>query len=122
MDRTVLLNDKWHCIEGEKAPSKRAMLCEGKDFLPFESSSVFTLKKKFICPKQINDTVKIYFTGEYSGMKVFAGMNLLEGASDEEGRTVFDITAFIGRGIVPLTVVVDSGRVDGFYYSVKRKV
>lgn len=122
MDRTVQLNDKWYYSDGEKVPVKKAPFMKATAVLPLGSKGTFTLRKKFICPKQVNDTVKIYFTGSFRDMKVYAGKNALKGEKDSVGNKIFDVTPFIGRGIVIITATFSGGQVDGFYYSVKRKV
>ncbi len=113
MDRTVLLNDKTYIING-------GGLFRRKSFLPFESSASFTVEKKFICPKQVNDTVKIFFRGTVTPYRVFADKTLINPEKDADGNTVYDVTAALKTGKIRLKAYFGAGRVDGFYFDVKR--
>ena len=113
MDRTVKLDDKEYVINGKRFFGKKSRL-------PFESGSLFTVERKFICPKQINDTVKIFFKGSASPYRVYADKQLLSPLKDEDGNTVFDVTAALKTGKIRLKAYFGAGRVDGFYFDVKR--
>ena len=115
MDRTVLLNDQEFIINGRK-------LFPTKSFLPYESNVPFTIKRKFICPKQVNDTVKIFFKGDFEINEVRADDVLLSPVKDDEGNITFDVTAALKRGKIFLTASFFKGRVDGFYFDVKRNL
>lgn len=113
MDRTVLLNDKMYIVNG-------GGLFRKKSFLPFESTAPFTVERKFICPKQVNDTVKIFFRGTSAPYRVFADKTLLTPEKDGDGNTVYDVTSALRTGKIRLKAYFRAGRVDGFYFDVKR--
>ena len=113
MDRTVKLDDKAYVINGSRFFGR-------KRSLPFESSSSFTVGRKFICPKQVNDTVRIFFTGDAEVKEVRAGKQLLTPETDAEGRLTFNVTDALKTGKTYIEAVFSGGRVDGFYFDVKR--
>ena len=113
MDRTVLLNDKMYIVNG-------GGLFRKKSFLPFESTAPFTVERKFICPKQVNDTVKIFFRGTSAPYRVFVDKTLLTPEKDGDGNTVYDVTAALRTGKIRLKAYFRAGRVDGFCFDVKR--
>lgn len=119
MDRTVSLNDGWYFFDGNKKPGKKGIRFHKSVSLPRKSSSVFTLKKKFICPKQVNDTVTVFFTGDYKSLEVFAGKEKLMPSENAE-NTFFDITRALKTGKTVITAVVSDGSIDKFFFSVKR--
>ncbi len=113
MDRTVKLDDKEYIINGKR------FFCK-KSRLPFESPSLFTIERKFICPKQVNDTVKIFFTGDYEIKEVRAGKLVIPPVKDMDGKLTYDVTAALKTGKTRIHAVFLEGRVDGFYFDVKR--
>ncbi len=118
MDRTVILNDLWSFEASVKKPSGNFFL--KKDELPVKSASPFTLKRKIIMPKQVNDTVKAGFSGDYKIYRFYAGKNLVLPEENEDGEYVFDITPFLRTGISHITAVFESGEVEEFFLTVKR--
>lgn len=113
MDRTVLLNDKEFIINGRR-------LFPAKAYLPYESSVPFTIKRKFICPKQVNDTIRIFFKGDFEINEVRADGVVLSPERDGEGNITFDVTSALKKGKIFLTASFYKGRVEGFYFDVKR--
>ena len=113
MDRTVKLDDKEYVINGSRFFGKKSRL-------PFDSSSSFTVIRKFICPKQVNDTVRIFFTGDFSIKEVRAGKQLLTPEKDVNGQVSYNVTEALKTGKVYITAEFLCGRVDGFYFDVKR--
>ncbi len=113
MDRTVKLDDKEYIINGKRFFGKKSRL-------PFECTSLFTIERKFICPKQVNDTVKIFFTGDFRIKEVRAGELILPPVMDENGNLTYDVTAALKTGKTLIHAVFLNGRVDGFYFDVKR--
>ncbi|MBR3768752.1 MAG: hypothetical protein IKL10_11025 [Clostridia bacterium] len=120
MDRTISLNDLWCFSDGIKKPQKLSLLFDKKTTLPVKRTSSFTIQRKIICPKQVNDTVSVFFTGEYEGIKVYAGKKLLWSEKDSEGRDIFDITPALKTGKTVITATFGTGNADGFFLSVKR--
>ena len=118
MDRTVILNDLWSIDSGIKAPSGNFL--KKKESLQVKSSSPFTVKRKVIMPKQVNDKVWAGFSGEYKFYRFYAGKNLVHPETDEEGRTVFDITPFLKTGITHITAIFECGEVKEFFLTIKR--
>lgn len=119
MDRTVSLCDSWYCFSGKKTPGKSGVRLHKRVLLPQSGTSVFTLKRKFVCPKQVNDTVTVFFKGDYKSLEVFAGKERLSPVSDGE-KTVFDVTKALRTGKTVITAVVSEGSVENFFFSVKR--
>ena len=119
MDRTVALCDKWCFFDGRKKEGKRGMLLKKTASFPMSSDGVFTVKRKFVCPKQVNDTVTVFFESTDKDIEVFAGKSRIEGFSDGE-KTVFDITKELKTGVTVITAVIHGGTVDRFFFSVKR--
>lgn len=120
MDRTISLNSEWYFYEGIKKPSVKGGLFKKTVTLPINSSDAFSVVRKIICPKQVNDTVTVYFDGDFSDMKVYAGKKLLNAFADENGNTVYDITAALKTGKTCLCATVSKGSINGFFLSVKR--
>lgn len=120
MNRTVALADKWYYKEGT-APSKRAGgLMKKPLMLPFRDNKPYTLSRKFICPKQINDTVTVFFECD-TDISVFASGKRLEAIKDKYGRTVYDVTAALSRGSTVISAVCGGGTTEAFYFRVQRK-
>lgn len=119
MDRTVSLCDSWYFFNGSKKPGKSGVRLHKRVLLPQSGTSVFTLKRKFVCPKQVNDTVTVFFKGDYKSLEVFAGKERLSPVSDGE-KTVFDVTKALRTGKTVITAVVSEGSVENFFFSVKR--
>lgn len=119
MDRTVSLCDSWYFFSGKKTPGKSGVRLHKRVLLPQSGTSVFTLKRKFVCPKQVNDTVTVFFKGDYKSLEVFAGKERLSPVSDGE-KTVFDVTKALRMGRTVITAVVPEGSVEDFFFSVKR--
>ena len=113
MDRTVQLNDRKYIINGSRFFGR-------KSSLPFESSSSFTVCRKFICPKQINDTVRIFFTGDAVIKRVTAGKLVLSPGEKINGCISYDVTAALKTGKTRITAEFEGGRAEGFYFDVKR--
>ena len=121
MDRTVELNSDWRLFDGAVGPSVFRRIGGCVVSLPAASDeAVFTLTKKLVCPKQINDTVTVCFDGSFKRIELFAGRRMLAGRQDENGKYVFDITPALKTGKTLLTAHVFGGCADGFYLSVKR--
>ncbi len=121
MDRTVCLNSDFFFFDGIKAPSVFNTVFSGRTELPKKSDSgCFTLVKKIICPKQINDTVTVCFSGEYESIRLFAGKQELSPAGMTDEKACFDITPALKTGKTVLTAHVYGGGADGFFLSVKR--
>ena len=121
MDRTVALNSDWRFFYGLRKPSVFGEFRGVAASLPVESDKiVFTLTKRIVCPKQVNDTVTVYFDGSFKRIELLAGKKPLEGVLDENGKYVFDITSALKTGKTLLTAHVFGGSADGFYLSVKR--
>lgn len=116
MDRTIALTDKWYCYDGVKKP-----IFAKKAEFPVSKSSAFTLRKKIVCPKQVNDTVTVFFKGSFGDLKVFASGTELSSVVNQDGITVYDITPALKTGKTTLTATFSDGKVDGFFLSVKRK-
>ena len=121
MNRTVALPDNWYLSEGESPRKKAGGFLKKPVLLPVNKEGVYTLSRKFICPKQINDTVTVYFTGNYSSLEVYASGKRLSEEKDEEGRTVFDVTSALRKGSTVISAVVKGGNTEAFYFRVKRK-
>lgn len=120
MNRTVALPDKWYYHSGKK-PRKTAGGFLNKNIeLPFSCDSSYTLSRKFICPKQINDTVTVFFESQCD-IEVFASGKLLAPFRDEFGRMVYDVTAALKKGSTVISAVSDGGSIDAFYFRVQRK-
>lgn len=115
MDRTVKLDDKAYVINGSRFFSK-------KRCLPFESDTPFTIGRKFICPKQVNDKVRIFFTGDFEVKEVRAGKMLLTPVTDEKGNVTYDVTAALKTGKIYINAAFLKGRVEGFCFDVKRTI
>lgn len=113
MDRTVRLDDKEYRIGGSRFFGR-------KTSLPFESSSSFTVGRKFICPKQVNDTVRIFFTGDFEIKSVRAGKMLLVPEKGDDGHVYYDVTAALRTGKTYITAEFSGGRAEGFFFDVKR--
>ena len=113
MDRTVQLNDRKYIINGSRFFGR-------KSSLPFESSSSFTVCRKFICPKQVNDTVKIFFTGDFRVKEVRAGKMPLTPEKGADGNVYYDVTDALKTGKTYITAEFLGGRVEGFFFDVKR--
>ncbi len=121
MDRTVLLDSDWRFVDGVKAPSAFSAFSGKPAQLPAESDKIaFTLIKKIICPKQVNDTVTVYFDGEFKSIELFAGKKLLKPCAVDDKKQIFDITPALKTGKTVLTAHIFGGCVKGFYLSVKR--
>lgn len=121
MNRTAALPDNWFLYKSEKPRAKAGALLKKPVMLPVKDTSAFTLCRKFICPKQINDTVSVFFEGDFTEIKVFASKKQLSPEKDENGRTVFDVTSALKRGSTVISAVCNGGSVDAFYFRVKRK-
>lgn len=119
MDRTVALCDKWYFFDGRKKEGKKGLMLKKSASLPMSSENVFTVKRKFACPKQVNDTVTVFFEGTDKNIEVFAGKSRIEGVFDGE-KTVFDITKELKTGVTVITAVIHGGTVEKFFFSVKR--
>lgn len=113
MDRTVKLDDREYIIGGKGLFGK-------KSSLPYESESPFTIERKFICPKQVNDTVRIFFTGDFEIKEVRAGKLLLTPEKDVNGNITYNVTEALKTGTTRICAVFLGGRVEGFYFDVKR--
>lgn len=119
MDRTVSLKDQWLFFDGKKAPGRKGLMLHKKVLLPQGSKDCFTIKRKFICPKQVNDTVTVFFTGGFKELTVFADKAELIPVSHGE-KTVYDVTKALKTGKTVITAVASGGTVDDFFFSVKR--
>ncbi len=119
MDRTVSLCDNWMFFEGAAVPGRKGTFFHKTLTLPKGSDGTFTVKRKFICPKQVNDTVTVFFTGDFSGIEVFAGKSRLSPVTDGE-KTVYDVTKALKTGKTVITAVVSGGTVEKFFFSVRR--
>ena len=115
MDRTVKLDDKEYIINGSRFFGRKSRL-------PFESTASFTVIRKFICPKQVNDTVRIFFTGDFEVKEIRAGKMLLSPETDGNGNITYNVTEALKTGKVYIYAAFSGGRVDGFYFDVKRSV
>ncbi len=113
MDRTVKLDDKQYVIGGNRFFGR-------KSSLPFESSSSFTVGRKFVCPKQVNDTVRIFFTGDFEVKEVRAGKMPLTPEKGDDGHVYYDVTAALKTGKTHITAEFSGGRVEGFFFDVRR--
>lgn len=113
MDRTVKLDDKKYVINGSRFFGR-------KSSLPFESSSAFSIGRKFVCPKQVNDTVRIFFTGDFRIKEVRAGKKSLVPEKGEDGRIYYDVTEALKTGKTYITAEFFGGRAEGFFFDVKR--
>ena len=113
MDRTVKLDDKEFIINGKRFFGRKSRL-------PFESSSPFTVGRKFVCPKQVNDTVRIFFTGDAELLEIRAGKELLTPERDENGNVTYNVTSALKTGKTYIEAVFSGGKVEGFYFDVKR--
>lgn len=122
MDRTVCLNDNWYITDGSKRASSLKRRFSKGESLPQERKGEYTVTRKFICPKQVNDTVTIFFAGEFSGITVFADKVRLEAIKTEDGKTVYDVTPCLTHGSTVISAAVKGGKITAFYFSVKRKV
>lgn len=122
MDRTVQLNDLWFIKDGTKAVSLLERYFGEKRNLPAESTDAFVICRKIICPKQVNDTVTVYFSGEFENLRVFGNKTQLLPLTDDSGKEVYDITPSLKTGIFYLSAFADKGKIDGFYLSVKRNI
>lgn len=120
MDRTILLNDKWFVYDGVKKPSSHIGIPGKRTEIPVNKDSSFTLKKKIVCPKQVNDTVTVYFEGDFKSIELYASGKRLPALPDREGKKVYDITPALKTGITVLTAAFGGGCVSGFFLSVKR--
>lgn len=120
MDRTVKLNDSWHIINGKKKGVSG--IFSKKRELPFSCDAPFILERKFICPKQVNDTVRIFFEGEYEINEVRASDKILPPEKDENGKVTYNITPALKTGKTQITASFNKGNVNGFFFSVKRTV
>ncbi len=120
MNRTVALPDNWYLYKDERPRKKAGGFLKKPVCLPVQGDS-FTLCRKFICPKQVNDTVTVFFTGDYLSIEVYAAGKRLTGEKDEEGRTVFDVTSALRKGSTVISAVVSGGKTEAFYFRVKRK-
>lgn len=107
------LDDKEYIINGKRFFGKKSRL-------PFENGSLFTIGRKFICPKQVNDTVRIFFTGDFKIKEVRAGEMLLAPENDGNGNVTYNVTPALKTGKTYIQAVFCEGRVDGFYFDVKR--
>lgn len=112
MDRTVRLDDKKFILGGRFSLRKIS--------LPYESTAPFTVSRKFICPKQINDTVRIFFTGDAVIKRVTAGKLVLSPGEKINGCISYDVTAALKTGKTRITAEFEGGRAEGFYFDVKR--
>ena len=122
MDRTVKLNDMWFFREGGKNVSFFEKHFAEKKNLPVKSDKPFVICRKIICPKQVNDTVTVYFAGEYENLRVFADKTQLSSVINKDGKEVYDITASLKKGVFYLSVNADKGKIDDFFLSVKRNI
>lgn len=113
MDRTVKLDDKKYVINGSRFFGR-------KSSLPFESSSAFSIGRKFVCPKQVNDTVRIFFTGDFRIKEVRAGRKPLVPEKGEDGHIYYDVTEALKTGKTYITAEFFGGRAEGFFFDVKR--
>lgn len=113
MDRTVRLDDKEYVIGGSRFFGR-------KRSLPYESSSPFTVGRKFICPKQINDTVRIFFTGDFEIKQVRAGKTVLSPEKGADGIVYYNVTEALKTGKTYINAEFLRGRVEGFFFDVKR--
>ncbi len=121
MNRTVALPDKWYLYNDEKPRKRAGALFKKPVTLPVKEDSAYTVCRKFICPKQINDTVTVFFEGDFGEIKVYAANKLLTPETDENGRTVFDVTPALKKGSTVISAVCNGGKMDAFYFRVKRK-
>ena len=112
MDRTVRLDDKKFILGGRFFSRKIS--------LPYESTAPFSVSRKFICPKQINDTVRIFFTGDAVIKRVTAGKLALSPGEKINGCISYDVTAALKTGKTRITAEFEGGRAEGFYFDVKR--
>ncbi len=119
MDRTVALCDKWYYFDGRKKAGRKGLFLKKSDNFPMSCEKTFTVKRKFVCPKQVNDTVTVFFESTDNDIEVFAGKNRIEGVFDGE-KTVFDITKELKTGVTVITAVIHGGTVEKFFFSVKR--
>ncbi|MBO5396267.1 MAG: hypothetical protein J6A97_05225 [Clostridia bacterium] len=113
MDRTVKLDDKKYVINGSRFFGR-------KSSLPFESSSAFSIGRKFVCPKQVNDTVRVFFTGDFRIKEVRAGKKSLVPEKGEDGHIYYDVTEALKTGKTYITAEFSGGRAEGFFFDVKR--
>lgn len=120
MDRTISLTDKWYYYDGLKIPFGTGLFAKKAEF-PLQKTSSFTLRKKIICPKQVNDTVTVFFSGNFNGLTVFASGKEVPSSVNCDGITVYDITSALKTGKTTVTATFDEGNVNGFFLSVKRK-
>lgn len=122
MDRTVRLNDNWYITDGSKKASfLKRRFAKGEN-LPQERKGEYTIARKFICPKQVNDTVTVFFEGDFREIEVFADKTKLEAVKTDEGKNVYDVTPFLTHGSTVISATVKGGKTTAFYFSVKRKV
>ncbi len=122
MDRTVRLDDMWLFREGQRSIGFLERHFKEKRNLPVESSDAFVICRKIICPKQVNDTVTVHFSGECENLRVFGDNTRLSPFINEDGKEVYDITPALRTGIFYIYAFADKGRIDGFYLSVKRNI
>ncbi len=121
MDRTVCLNDNWYITDGSrKASPFRRRFTKGEN-LPQERKGEYTIARKFICPKQVNDTVTVFFDGDFTEITVFADKARLDAKKTEDGKTVYDVTPALTHGSTVISATVKGGKTTAFYFSVKRK-
>ncbi len=123
MDRTILLTDKWYYSDGLKKSFSPLfnVFCAKAEF-PVRKNIPFTLTKKVICPKQVNDTVTVFFSGDFNGIKVYAAGKELTASINEDGVKVYDITPALKTGKTVITATFENGTVEGFFLSVKRNL
>lgn len=120
MDRTIKLNDLWYIKKGDSPEGLFGRLFNKPSFLPVKKDRDFCITRKIICPKQINDTVTVFFEGDYASLRVYAGKTLLRGEPDGNGHTVYNITPALKTGKTCISAYVPSGEIRDFYLSVKR--
>lgn len=117
MDRTFKSNGNIYYFAGisEKIPLRKAFMQKSTE-LPIKSGSPFTLIKKLMIPKQINDRIFVSFSGDYTDIRVYAGKFSVRG--DKNG--LYDITPTLKRGRTVITLIVKGGSVTDFFVTVKR--
>ena len=68
----------------------------------------------------MNDTVRIFFTGDFEIKSVRAGKMLLVPEKGDDGHVYYDVTAALRTGKTYITAEFSGGRAEGFFFDVKR--
>lgn len=120
MDRTIIINDMWQLLHSNGKQSFLKRFSPVYITLPYESKLPFAVKRKIICPKQVNDTVFVHFPENCEPKEFFAGRKRIFPIKNHLGQNIYDITPSLKTGKTFITLVFSDGNAKGVFLSVKR--